>query len=124
MLGITFMIGRKLIILQNTQTLRAENNDLYDTEHLEEWKNAVLQNIKISGYKILVGTIRLYVRTTNFFKKTYEEIKTNLKNRRERKLEKEGVEKTEVSGFLKMISEYKRKIRRINRQIKEEEEGL
>ena len=32
--------------------------------------------------------------------------------------------KIEVSGFLKMVSEYKRKIRRIKRQITKEEEGL
>jgi hypothetical protein len=53
--------------------------------------------------------------------KKYQEIKIKLKERQERKLSKNGNKKAEPNKFLKTISEYKRKIRRIKHQIKEEE---
>jgi len=66
--------------------------------------------------------VRFYVHSANFLKKKYEEAKIKIKEVYQRKVKKDVVvEKREVSGFLKMISDYKHKIRKIRRQIKEEE---
>lgn len=124
LLGITFMIGRKLIILQNGQFFHHREETFYKKEHLEEWKNSIVQNIKSYSYKGLVGTIRLYVRLINFLNKKYQETKIKLKERRERKLSENGNGKVEPNKFLKIISEYKHKIRKIKHQIKEEEKSL
>jgi len=119
--GITFMIGRKLIVLQNGQLFTRRENTSYKIENLEEWRSLIVQNIKSYSYKGLVGTIRLYVRLANFLNRKYQEIKIKLKERQEKKLSENGNEKVEPNKFLKMISEYKRKIRKIKHQIKEEE---
>ena len=116
--GIIFMIGRKLVVLQDTQVLNKEEFFL-KTQFLNEWKYLTAKNLKKHGYVGLVATIRFYVLSINFLKNKYQAIKIKIKNIRGKKLNTE--EKREVSSFLKMISEYKHKIREIKHQIKEEE---
>jgi len=118
LLGITFMIGRKLLMLQNGQALQTKQ-DFFQTSSLEEWRYSVVKNIKRYGYSILVTIIRLYLQFTNFLKNEYKKIKTRVQNTRSKKLNAD--EKREVSKFLKKISEYKYKIREIKHKIKEEE---
>ncbi len=118
LLGIIFMIGRKLMMLQNGQVLNREEV-LLKTPYLEEWKQTTIKKIKEHGHAGLITTIRFYVRSTNLLKNKYQKIKNAVKDLHSKKLN-EG-EKKEVSKFLKMISEYKQKIRRIKNKIHEEE---
>jgi hypothetical protein len=118
LLGIVFMISRKLVVLQDNQVLNKEEFFL-KTQFLNEWKYLTAKNLKKHGYAGLVATIRFYVLSINFLKNKYQVIKIKIKNIRGKKLNTE--EKKEVSGFLKMISEYKHKIREIKHKIKEEE---
>ena len=106
------------MLLQNGQVLHG-GEITTQAPSLEEWKHLTITSIKKHGYAGLVATIRFYVRSTNFLKNKYQEIKTKVKNINGKKLREE--EKREVSGFLKMISEYKHKIREIKHKIKEEE---
>src|ERR1035437_9542648 len=115
--GIILMIGRKLVLLQNGVVFQKET--ILKTPSLEEWKHLTITSVKKHGYTGLVATIRFYIRSTNFLKNKYQEIKTKVKNINGKKLREE--EKREVSGFLKMISEYKQKIREIKHKIKKEE---
>ena len=119
LLSITFMIGRKLIILQGGQVTHGSEAVL-SASYLEELKQTTVKNIRKYSYFGLVSVIRFYFRFSNLLKKRYEEARVKVKNLRGKKLTNE--EKREVSGFLKMISEYKHKIRKIKSQIKEEEE--
>ena len=105
------------MLLQNGQVFQGEKG--LKISPLEEWKNSSVKNIKKHGYAGLVATIRFYVLGTNFLKNKFEIMKIKIKNLRRKKLNEE--EKREVSGFLKMISEYKQKIREIKHKIKEEE---
>jgi hypothetical protein len=116
--GITFMIERKILLLQNGKIIQPEKN-LLATPFLEEWKHLTVKKIKEHSYKGLVGTIRFYVRSANFLKNKYEEVKIKVKNIHYKKLNIE--EKKEANNFLKLISEYKQKIREIKHKIKEEE---
>jgi hypothetical protein len=68
-----------------------------------------------------VASIRFYVHFVNFLKRNYTVAKTKITHVVEKRLKKNVVQKKEVNGFLKMISEYKHKIRKIRHQIKEEE---
>ena len=115
--GIILMIGRKLVLLQNGVVFQKET--ILKTPSLEEWKHLTITSIKKHGYTGLVATIRFYVRSTNFLKNKYQEVKTKVKSINGKKLREE--EQREVSGFLKMISEYKQKIRNIKDKVKEEE---
>ncbi len=119
--GITFMIGKKLLMLQNGEVLNREEVFL-KTPYLEEWKQVTIKNIRKHSHTVLVTTIRFYVRSTNLLKNKYQKIKSRVKDMNRKKLD-EG-ERKEVSKFLKMISEYKQKIRKIKYKINEEEKKL
>ena len=121
--GISFMIGRKLLMLQNGQVFSRDETFL-KAPHLEELKQKTVKNIKKYGYMGLVTTIRFYIRSTNFIKNKYEEMKIKIKNTRFQKSNKKTEDKQEISKFLKIISEYKRKIREIKHKIKEEDRNL
>jgi hypothetical protein len=116
------MIGRKLVLLKNGQILRKEETIL-KVSYLEEWKHLTIKNIKKHGYAGLVATVRFYVRSSNLLKNKYQEAKIKIKNIRAKNLNSDSGEKKE-NKFLKMISEYKHKIREIKHRIKEEEKNL
>lgn len=121
LLGISFMIGRKFMALQEGVVFHHNENITEDS--YEEWKHSTVKNFKKYGYLGLVATIRFYIHSLNFIKRQYETIKMKIKEIHAKKLETEGIKKVEANKFLKMISEYKRKIRTIKHQIKEEEEN-
>jgi hypothetical protein len=116
------MIGKKLVVLQNGQILHRDK--ILRDSSLEEWKYIAVQNLKKYSYSGLVATIRLYVHFSNFLKIKYQATKVKIKNMYVKKLQKKEARKPEANKFLKMISEYKYKIRRIKHQIKEEESDL
>ena len=119
--GIIIMIGRKLVLLQNGQTLEREEVS-FKIPHLEKIKHLTVKNMRKYGHMSLVTTLRFYVRSMNLLKNKYEETKIKIKNFNTRKDSNgNGAEKVEVSKFLKMISEYKHKIRAIKQKIHEEE---
>lgn len=114
--GITFMIGKKLIILQNIQALHNEEIN-FKTSHLEEWKDLSIKGLKKHSYNGLVSIIRAYIHSVNFLKKTYRNIKDALIE----KVNSNSSQKKEISKFLKVVSDYKYKIRKIKDRVKEEE---
>jgi len=123
LLGITIMIGRKLVLLRNGHILHKEET-LFKAPFFEEWKHLTIKNIKKHGYAGLVATIRFYIQSSNLLKNKYQEAKIKIKNIRAKNLNSDSGEKREVSKFLKMISEYKHKIREIKHKIREEEDNL
>jgi hypothetical protein len=116
------MIGRKLFLLKNGQVLQKEET-ISKVPYLEEWKHLTVKNMKKHGYLGLVATIRFYVRSSNFLKNKYQEVKIKIKNMRSKNQNGDFGEKREVNKFLKMISEYKHKIREIKHKIHEEEKS-
>ncbi|KKS99436.1 MAG: hypothetical protein UW01_C0011G0011 [Candidatus Nomurabacteria bacterium GW2011_GWA2_43_66] len=114
------MVGKKLVMFQNGQLSR-EKKVLSEIQYLEEWKHLTVKNIKRHGYVALVTIIRFYVQSSNLLKNKYQEAKIKIKNMRDKKLNGNPAQKQEISNFLKIISEYKHKIRQIKHRIKEEE---
>lgn len=117
--GIAFMIGRKMLVLQDAQIEQGEEIFL-EVPYIEEWKHLTVKGAKRHSYLALVATIRLYVRSSNFIKDKYEKILTEIENKRKEHIVKRG--KKEVSRFLKTVSDYKRKVREIKHRVAEEEE--
>ena|SRR3989344_4975155 len=117
---IIFMIGRKLILLQNGLVVNKEEV-LFKIPHLEKIKNLTIENAKKYGHLGLVTTLRLYVRSINFLKNKYQETKIKIENwNKENHI---NGEKKEISKFLKIIGDYKHKIREIKNKIHEEEKN-
>ncbi len=126
--GITFMIGKKLLMLQNGQiTHKGSMETFLKVQYLEELKHSAVKTIKKYSYHGLVTTIRFYFQSANLLKNKYRELKIKIKeklSKRESRFNGDLPKRREVSKFLKMISEYKQKIREIKHKIKEEEENL
>lgn len=117
--GIAFMIGRKLLALENVP-IEPEEEIFFEIPYVEEWKHLTVKGVKKHGYNGLVTVIRLYVRSSNFLKNKYEKILEEIENKRKEHIIKRG--KKEVSRFLKTVSDYKRKVREIKHRVAEEEE--
>lgn len=126
LLSISFMFGRKLKLLENeaaAQTSERKNTITLEIPYMEEIKHITRRKIRKYGYFFLVVVIRLYFRTSNLFKLKYAELKAKIKHLHEGNLLQNG-ERREASGFLKVVSDYKHKIRKIKHRIKEEEEKV
>jgi hypothetical protein len=116
------MIGKKLIMLKNGQLLNAERSEFFlKAPQVEEWKEITIKHTKKHGYSLLVMTIRLYFRSSNFLKSKYQEVKEKIKEKQSKREKTTSGGEKEINSFLKMVSEYKNKIRRIKEQVKEEE---
>ena len=117
------MIGRKLGLLRRGEGIE-QNLAMIEMPFLKEVKSITFKNIKRYGYIILVGAIRLYVRSENFLKLKLEELKAKAKEIRQKNGNGgETNEVQEASKFLKMVSDYKHKIRKIKHRIHEEEKN-
>lgn len=115
---IIFMIGRKLVTTTQEQILNQEEV-LFEFPYLKEVKHITITSIKKHGYSGLVTTLRFYIRSINFLKYRYAETKNKIKNRNNKN--HINGEKQEISKFLKIIGDYKQKIREIKHKIKKEE---
>lgn len=116
--SIVFMIGRKLAVIKHEQGI-TEKEIVLEIPYLKNIKHLTFKNIKKHGYTLAVITVRYYVRGTNFLKNKYEKMKVRIMNRGNNK--GASGENREISKFLKVVSEYKHKIRRIKHEIKKEE---
>ena len=122
LLAIIVMIGRKLMLLRSGEINVTHAGEFIESEYIDEIKDATIQNIKKHSYTGVVVMVRLYVKFTNFLKSQWENLKTRVDNAYEKFLSTESGETREVSKFLKMVSDYKRKLREIKHKVKKEEE--
>jgi endo-1,4-beta-mannosidase len=120
LLGILFMIGRKLALLDAHQEKKEDL--LLDIPYIEEWKDLSAKSIKRITYESVVFVIRVYVKSSNFLKNKYKKIKEFTAKKMSKKITDK--DKREISKFLKTISDYKRKAREIKHRIVEEEKNL
>ncbi|OGI95318.1 hypothetical protein A2917_02000 [Candidatus Nomurabacteria bacterium RIFCSPLOWO2_01_FULL_42_17] len=118
LVAIIIMIGRKLAVIEHEQILNHEEV-LFEIPNLEKVKHFTIRNLKKYGHAGLVGTMRLYLKSKNFLRNKYEQIKIKI-NKISNETHVNG-EKREISKFLKVIGDYKHKIREIQHKIKKEE---
>ncbi len=118
--SIGYMIGRKLVMLQNGQIHIASFDETSSkTPYLEGLKHVTVKKLKVAGHKSLVETIRFYMKSSHLLKNKYQDVKMKVKSIS--KKDTQEAEKKEISKFLKVMSEYKRKIRKIKEKVKKEE---
>ncbi|MFH1608612.1 MAG: hypothetical protein ABH951_01170 [Patescibacteria group bacterium] len=126
--GIIYMIGNKLIILQKEGNQVIIEKPVIKIPDLQEFKHLFIKNSRKYGFILLVLIIRFSVISSHFIKRKSKEIgkiliekikKITTKKRSEG--EEKEVEQKEVSNFLRKMSDYKNKIKKIKDKIKEEE---
>jgi len=121
--GITIMIGRKFILLKNGSLVNTEEKFSIKVPNLHEVKHIATKSTRKYGFIALVIVLRTYILSVHAIKKTYKKSKNKI-NKVHKKYfphKQKEVKPKEVSGFLKMMSDYKQKVRKIKHQIKEEE---
>jgi hypothetical protein len=116
LIGISFMIGKKLVLMKNGNIVHEESVHKVIPD-FQTIKYVVSKKAKQSGYVATVIVVRTYVQSSNFLKNAYTDIKEKIKNWKQTG---EQIEKKEASKFLKMISDYKYKVKSIKRKIEEE----
>lgn len=122
--SILFMLGRKLLVLGNTNYYIPEDAK-FELPYVEESRDFLIKNIKRLEHVTLVFVVRFFIQSKNVFKNVIEDIK-NLITRLHFKVYPNGefIEKIENSKILKLISRYRQKIRIIIKQIKKEENNM
>lgn len=113
------MVVRKIRLLANGSSLPLDQAP-FEVPRFEEVHGTATRLMKRLGYFILVEIIRAYVRVVQFFKNKYLQIQTKMEERRARHGAVPALPK-EPNRFLKVMAEYKRKIGRIKKEVKEEE---
>lgn len=123
--GIVFLIGRKLVLVQNSNI--RDNIILgdfaFEVADLEDVKHITTKKLKKYGYVLLVNTIRVYVKSGITLKKVYTKTSTKIYEINSKYFKKnESYDKIkQASSFLSTIGEYKKKISKIKQEIKREE---
>lgn len=112
------MIWKKMTLLKKG-AIMVEEKISFEVPHLEKVKHFTNTNLKKYGHAGLVTTVRLYLKSMNFFKNKYQDIKVRIKGVGEKS--PINGERKEISKFLKVIGDYKHKIREIKHKIKKEE---
>ena len=122
LISIIIMIRGKLVLIRNGQVIKAQHSHPFVPE-LQKIKHLTFKNAKKFGYATLLETLRFFIKSSNFIKTNsiilIKEIKNKLKNKDSST--DETIEKKEVSKYLRVISEYRQKIRKMKHRIKEEE---
>lgn len=117
------MIGRKLISIKNGHS-EVQMEVPFEIPYLKETKDLIVENIKKYEHLSLIVVVKSYLQLTNFLKNKYGEVKNKIQNRNKKNIANNITsEKAEVSRFLKIISDYKHKIKEIKHKIKEEEKN-
>lgn len=121
--GIVVLITKKLLQIEKLRIVSKDDVFFIDVPELEDVHYVLMSKIKRGIYMALVITIRVYLlgkyNTKKFAHKAYLKLDNFLKKYSKEKSVKEN--KKEASKFLKIVSDYKKKVSKITEQIKEEE---
>ncbi len=121
--GIVIMIWREMMLIKNGQVVAVEHSHPFVPE-VQKIKNLTFEGIKKFGYVIVFLTLKSFMKSSNFIKNKSKSIIKEVQDRLSKNKNinfNELTEKKEISKYLKIISEYRQKIRKIKHRIKEEE---
>ncbi|HCY17985.1 MAG: hypothetical protein UR62_C0004G0003 [Candidatus Nomurabacteria bacterium GW2011_GWF2_35_12] len=121
--GIIIMVWRELVLVKNGLVVKTQHSHPFVPD-LQKIKYLASKGTKKLSYVTLFIMLRFFIKSSSFIKNKStilaKEIKTRFKKFR-KDTSDETAEKKEVSKYLKIISEYRHKIRAIKHRIKEEE---
>lgn len=118
LVGIILLIKQKMSVLTTEDSINSINLD-FGKPFIEEVKYATIKKTKRYGYILLFISVRMYVLSSKFVKDKSKNIADKVISKLVKK--DNANEQKETSNFLKMVADYKRKIKKIHHKIKEEE---
>ena len=119
LVSIVFMIGRKLAVVGHDEISKHQELP-FELPYLKKIKHITLKGVKKHGYTLVVTSMRIYMKGVSNLKDKYAKVKNRIIHKN--KTGEMSEDKKEVSKFLKIIGEYKQKIRDIKHRIKKEED--
>lgn len=121
--GIVILITKKLLQIEKLRVVSKDDVFFIDVPDLEDAHHVIAKKIKHGGYVALVITIRSYLLGKRLLKKIIIKTYTKTNNFLAKYKKNKGVVETkkEASKFLKVVTEYKKKVNKITEKIKEEE---
>jgi hypothetical protein len=122
---IMLMIVRKLLLINNIEEHHTHHVDemfLHKILDFKKIKYLTVENLKKIEHALIWIIVRTYLVSLNFINKKRKGIAIKIKSKLNRNYNDNILEeKKEVSKYIKIISEYRQKIRKIKHKIKEEE---
>lgn len=120
LLGIVYMIGRKLVLVRNGQIILRDHEDAFVPD-VHKIRNFASMSMRQALYISTFLVLKLYVKTLNLFKKGYDLLKSLILYIIKTSHEKGIVSKRETNKVLKAIADYKKKISIMKNRIHEGE---
>jgi hypothetical protein len=125
LLGMIILFGRKLLVLEGGEISTMEQPLAFEITVWQEVKRAGRRHLKRYGYKGLVITVKLYMRSASFLKQKQKEMGLKIKDTAYRYMGNRKIYGgKQVSKFGKLLGEFRYKLRRIKHQIAEEENNF
>lgn len=122
--GIIIMIWRELVLVKNGQVPTAQHSHPFVPD-LQKIKYLTSKGTKKLSYITLFITLKVFIKSSNFIKTNskifFKKIKDRFKKNNKLLDGATEEEKKGVSKYLRVISEYQNKIRKIKHRIKKEE---
>lgn len=116
--GIVFMITRKLRLLSTGQAM--PEGEHLQMPRFEDLGKIALVLLRRFGYFLLVESIRVYVRLGAAWRRDWEKLKVRIKAKLETHSATAGLK--HKNKFLQMLADYKRRVKHIKEQVREEED--
>mgnify|MGYP001576315185 CR=1 FL=1 len=122
LLGILFMLGSKLALVRGDNTIKVHHHNHIHID-IDKIREQTLKHSKRFGYIVLFVTLRSFIKTSYLLKQKTLALVTKIEEKlTKNKSNSNGSNgEKEVSGYLKTIVEYRKKIRAMKHKIKEEE---
>lgn len=117
-----FIVGKRLIDIREKQ-IQVREDMAVDMPDLQDIKILVFKKLKRYTYITLVISIRLWIISSNYLKRKYKDLKKKTIELFDKYTsdKKTNDAPREVSKFLKVMSEYKKEVKKIKHRIKKEE---
>ncbi|MCF7834229.1 MAG: hypothetical protein K9M40_03070 [Candidatus Pacebacteria bacterium] len=118
------MLGQKLFLLRKHSSLKEE--EIFEnpfTDDIQNFKKTIKQNIRKYIYLSLFTILHFYIHFSKLLKKKSLELAKKIEEKllkSQGNISKDTNESQEVNKYLKMISDYQKKIRGAGRKTKEE----
>lgn len=120
--AIIFIVGRRLILIENANKYHHISeifvSDILDFDNL---KHSAMKNGRKLGHSFMWMILRAYILSSNFINKKWKVVLEKIKSKLHKHRNEDETQEKEGSKYIKIISEYKQKIKRMKHKIKEEE---
>ncbi len=113
------MLYKRVVLIRAGAVTAHNQSPIIPPAH--EVRYIIIKNVKRYGLVVIAVILRISIRSSIHLKKGSAYLTKKVRNTLSKHFPEKKAEERETSGFLKTVSEYKRKISNLKEKIKEEE---